>query len=585
MAMKNNIDSNVVTTERKSPDGGWGWVIVFSSFMIHFIMDGITYSMGDIYLHPMMEVLGRNRGTVSFIFGMLPAITLGSGLFATVLINRHGCRKMTIIGSCLAAMGFLASSFFANIWFYYFAIGIVAGFGFGLIYLAAIASINFYFDKKISRALGIAVCGSGLGTMAFPWIMPYIINYPMWFDVHGGLLNESAIIFMCVVFGMLMIPLPKEPSEIRRVENKAKTAAKRQAKKPIKNANIMVDTNEQHSQLLTNQESSIPSTEISELHLGHSKKQRQQPSTDYVSVRDSKQNNLANGYDKVHNHQTIVPDSADDESFKMTTKDLELLENDDATGEDHEKIIITNDKAIGQVTASNEEKTTNSSKQSFIHELSNEIDIKLLKDHAFVLFIISNFLTSLGFNIPYNFANDLAIDAKVGEHRRHWIIMSIGFGNCIGRIIIGVLGDFKRINRLNLYNIVLILAGIATMTAPLCGSIVYSHMAYAFVFGFFSGGYVGLTTVIVKDLVGENKVLPALGIIYSFQGLATAIGTPIVGTMRDYPLNPLQPYLWPYIIFGSSIILSGIILFAIPKLKRRQESNKKKPQDSNEYES
>ncbi len=22
------------------PDGGWGWIIVFASFMIHFIMDG-----------------------------------------------------------------------------------------------------------------------------------------------------------------------------------------------------------------------------------------------------------------------------------------------------------------------------------------------------------------------------------------------------------------------------------------------------------------------------------------------------------------------------------------------------------------
>lgn len=22
------------------PDGGWGWAVVFSSFMIHFIMDG-----------------------------------------------------------------------------------------------------------------------------------------------------------------------------------------------------------------------------------------------------------------------------------------------------------------------------------------------------------------------------------------------------------------------------------------------------------------------------------------------------------------------------------------------------------------
>lgn len=24
------------------PDGGWGWVIVFASFMIHFIMDGLV---------------------------------------------------------------------------------------------------------------------------------------------------------------------------------------------------------------------------------------------------------------------------------------------------------------------------------------------------------------------------------------------------------------------------------------------------------------------------------------------------------------------------------------------------------------
>jgi hypothetical protein len=24
------------------PDGGWGWMIVFASFMIHFIMDGFV---------------------------------------------------------------------------------------------------------------------------------------------------------------------------------------------------------------------------------------------------------------------------------------------------------------------------------------------------------------------------------------------------------------------------------------------------------------------------------------------------------------------------------------------------------------
>ncbi|CAF5047060.1 unnamed protein product, partial [Rotaria sp. Silwood1] len=60
-------------------DGGWGWIIVFASLMIHFIMDGITYSMGDLFLRPMIENLNKPRGSVSTIFGILPAITLVTG--------------------------------------------------------------------------------------------------------------------------------------------------------------------------------------------------------------------------------------------------------------------------------------------------------------------------------------------------------------------------------------------------------------------------------------------------------------------------------------------------------------------------
>jgi hypothetical protein len=34
---------------------------------------------------------------------------------------------VTIVGASIAALGFLGASLFANIWFYYVAIGIVAG--------------------------------------------------------------------------------------------------------------------------------------------------------------------------------------------------------------------------------------------------------------------------------------------------------------------------------------------------------------------------------------------------------------------------------------------------------------------------
>lgn len=44
--------------------------------------------------------------------------------------------------------------------------------------------------------------------------------------------------------------------------------------------------------------------------------------------------------------------------------------------------------------------------------------------------------------------------------------------------------------------------------------------------------------------------------------------------MRDAFKEFSRPYLWPYLIFGGSIALSGVILFAIPALKRRTESRK-----------
>ncbi len=38
--MPNDSLPNGVIPRAIVPDGGWGWVIVFSSFMIHFVMDG-----------------------------------------------------------------------------------------------------------------------------------------------------------------------------------------------------------------------------------------------------------------------------------------------------------------------------------------------------------------------------------------------------------------------------------------------------------------------------------------------------------------------------------------------------------------
>ncbi len=78
------------------------------------------------------------------------------------------------------------------------------------------------------------------------------------------------------------------------------------------------------------------------------------------------------------------------------------------------------------------------------------------------------------------------------------------------------------------------------MVAPLCNEMVLTHMTYAVFFGFFSGGYVGLTSIITVDLVGVDKLNDAFGVLLLFQGVAVAIGTPIVGTKKFFK----KKYFW-----------------------------------------
>jgi len=49
---------------------------------------------------------------------------------------------------------------------------------------------------------------------------------------------------------------------------------------------------------------------------------------------------------------------------------------------------------------------------------------------------------------------------------------------------------------------------------------------------FFFGDYVSLTWVIAADLVGVDKISKGLGVFYLFQGVATCLGTPIVGKKK-----------------------------------------------------
>lgn len=135
------------------------------------------------------------------------------GPISSALVNRWGCRAVTIAGAILASACMMVSFWAKNVMTLCITIGIGVGFGFGLIYLPAIVSVTMYFEKKRSLATGIAVCGSGFGTFIFAPIISKLLAEYGW---RGSILIIAGIVLECILFGALFRPLENETAEEKK---------------------------------------------------------------------------------------------------------------------------------------------------------------------------------------------------------------------------------------------------------------------------------------------------------------------------------------------------------------------------------
>ncbi|KAG8331361.1 transmembrane transport [Homalodisca vitripennis] len=165
--------------------------------------------------------------------------------------------------------------------------------------------------------------------------------------------------------------------------------------------------------------------------------------------------------------------------------------------------------------------------------LNEMLDLSLLKDPIFIIFSLSNFFTSIGFYVPYTFIVAMAEVQGLSKPDQSFLLAVIGVANTVGRIVLGYLSDKTWVNRLYVYNVCLTICGISTILSALCYDFL-TFCIYAATFGFMIGAYVGLTSVILVDLLGLNKLTNAFGLLLLFQGIASFLGPPIAGQIGGY---------------------------------------------------
>lgn len=544
------------------PDGGWGWVVVFCSFMLHVIVDGVTYTFGIFYLE-FLRHFKESKGATSWVTSIMVGTTFCVGPFASGLTNQFGCRTVTIVGSILAAFGLMVSVVAPNITFLYLSIGICTGTGFGLIYLPAIVCVTCYFEKKRAFATGIAVCGSGIGTALLAPLIEFLVRELGW---QGAMLITAGLVLNCCVFGAFFRPLEKKPQVVRRMTNGSIASSP-----PVTGNKTLRKGSLPNGTIGTNGEICLAPLRVENLKMH---------SASLVGINNHTKLSPLNHEIRNATSMTLSCGTTSSRRSSVHLRGGPLARKDifySGNIPQHASNLYIYDVQV-ENTEQKEVKTSLKSRVAdyLCPEVMKEafkemMNFKLMSNAIFLMFGFSNFFTNIGFNVPYLYTKDRAIDLNIAnETYASFLISVIGIANTVCRVVLGYLSDRNFINRLWLYNGSLTLCGLATAFSSFCLS--YNLMAtYAIVFGATSGAYVSLTSVILVDLLGLDKLTNAFGLLLLFEGVACLIGPPITGWLYDFTGS----YDPGFYASGIMIAISGLMLFFIPCVERQLENKRK----------
>ncbi|KAG8577730.1 hypothetical protein GDO81_010277 [Engystomops pustulosus] len=203
-----------VTLQYTPPDGGWGWVVVFASF----ISIGFSYAFPKaitVYFKEIQEIFNTSYSEIAWISSIMLAVMYAGGPISSILVNKYGSRPVVLAGGLLCSSGMIAASFCNNVLGLYICIGVIGGFGLAFNLQPSLTIIGKYFFKKRPIANGLAMAGSPVFLSALAPLNQFLFNQFGW---RGSFLILGGLLLNCCVAGSLMRPIGPKP--IKKDEEK-----------------------------------------------------------------------------------------------------------------------------------------------------------------------------------------------------------------------------------------------------------------------------------------------------------------------------------------------------------------------------
>ena len=180
------------------------WLVMFYSFFIHSVADGMGYSLGIIGTQ-LIERRNYSRELVAWIPTIFITSYKLSAFLASSCYRLYGCRIAVVLGGIFTCSEYFITGLSSqNVTVVYIFIGVVSGIGYNFLYVPTWIAANTYYRTRRQLANGLVMSGSAIGVVIFPPVVEWLLNI---YGLQGTFMILGGIALNTIVVGALIPPL------------------------------------------------------------------------------------------------------------------------------------------------------------------------------------------------------------------------------------------------------------------------------------------------------------------------------------------------------------------------------------------
>ncbi|KZC11902.1 Iron-sulfur cluster assembly enzyme ISCU, mitochondrial [Dufourea novaeangliae] len=197
-------------------------------------------------------------------------------------------------------------------------------------------------------------------------------------------------------------------------------------------------------------------------------------------------------------------------------------------------------------------------------------DFSLLKDPIYLVILISNSTNAVSYTNFVILLPAYAISLGFDKNMSSLLLSTVSILDLIGRIGGSALSDVSIMPKHWYFVGGLFISGISLAILPIATT--YTMLSvYCGIFGLASGIYVGITAVIMADMLGTEKLTSSYGISLFVNGIIQLVGPPICGIVFEQ----IGSYGPIFSILGVILVVGASLWGFVPFIRRRQDALEK----------